>query len=202
MLSIIDAERPDIIVITGDSISVSSDYPGLREVLSRLHAPQGVWVVRGNHEDWWPVENEKTFYESSGAKLLLNSNTELRPGVWLVGFDDLYGGSPNPVEALKGVPDSAYRIALFHSPMFVTQTSERFDLALAGHTHGGQVGLPLIGALWLPPFSGKYLRGWYESGETRMYVNRGVGTSVLNVRFLSRPEVAIITVGGPAVELD
>ncbi len=72
----------------------------------------------------------------------------------------------------------------------------RLDLAFAGHTHGGQVRLPLIGALWTPPGSGRYVAGWYSMSEApraRMYVSRGVGTSVLPVRFLCRPEVALIT---------
>jgi uncharacterized protein len=194
MLDLIEAERPDLIVITGDSISITSDYPGLHDVLTHLHAPLGVWIVRGNHEDWWPVKNEREFYESAGAKLLLNASAEVREDVWLVGFDDLFGGSPDANKAFAGVPDSAYKIALFHSPMFFEQIAGRCDVALAGHSHGGQVRLPFIGPLWLPPFSGKFVRGWFEQEGTRMYVSRGVGTSILDVRFLSRPEIAIITV--------
>jgi len=195
MLQLVEAERPDIIVITGDSINVTSDYPGLHEVLPELHAPLGVWIVRGNHEDWWPVKDEQKFYESTGATLLLNSSRQIREDVWLVGFDDLFGGKPDAAKALAGVPESAYKIALFHSPMYVEKVAGRCDLALAGHTHGGQVRLPLVGPLWLPPFSGQYVAGWFERQGTRMYVSRGVGTSVLDVRFLSRPEISIITLG-------
>ncbi|MEK6324011.1 MAG: metallophosphoesterase [Acidobacteriota bacterium] len=195
MLHAVEAEQPDLIVITGDSINISSNYPGLRDVLTWLHAPLGVWVVRGNHEDWWPVKNEQEFYESAGATLLLNSSREVRDGIWLVGFDDLYGGRPDADKAFAGVPESAYRIALFHSPPYFEKAAGRCDLALAGHTHGGQVRLPLIGPLWLPQFSGKFVAGWFEQRGTRMYVNRGVGTSILDVRFLSRPEIAVITIG-------
>jgi len=196
MLELIEAERPDLIVITGDSINIPSDYPGLRDVLTHLHAPLGVWLVRGNHEDWWPVKNELEFYESAGAKLLLNSSAQVREDLWLVGLDDLYGGSPNANKAFAGVPDSAYKIALFHSPMFFDQIADRCDVALAGHSHGGQVRLPFIGPVWLPPFSGQFVAGWFEQQGTRMFVSRGVGTSIVDVRFLSRPEIAIITVGG------
>jgi len=196
MIELIEAERPDLIVISGDSISTTSDYPGFRDVLAHLHAPLGIWVVRGNHEDWWPVGDEPALYESAGAKLLLNASEQVREGLWLVGFDDLFGGSPDANKAFAGVPESAYRIALFHSPAFFEQVAGRCDLALAGHTHGGQVRLPFIGPLWLPPFSGRFVRGWFDRSGTRMYVSRGVGTSILDVRFLSRPEIAIMTIGG------
>jgi Predicted phosphohydrolases len=201
ILELLEVERPDIILISGDSISVPSDYPALRDLLTHLRAPLGVWLVRGNHEDWWPVEDEKAFYESTGAELLVNSNAEVRQGLWLIGFDDLYGGSPDSNRAFAGVPETAYKIALFHSPMFLDRIAGRCDLAFAGHTHGGQVRLPVIGPLWLPPFSGTFVRGWFERQGTRMYVSRGVGTSLLDVRFLSRPEVAIINVSRDA-ELD
>ncbi|HJZ67135.1 MAG TPA: metallophosphoesterase [Blastocatellia bacterium] len=195
MLQILDGERPDLIVITGDSINVTSDYPAFREVLAQLHAPLGVWVVRGNHEDWWPVKNEREFYESAGAKLLLNSNAQVRDDVWLVGFDDLFAGSPDLGKPLSGLPDSAYKIALFHSPLYFEQIAGRCDLALAGHSHGGQVRLPIFGPMWTPPYVGEYFEGWFEKRGTRMYVSRGVGTSIFDVRFCCRPEIAIVTVG-------
>jgi predicted MPP superfamily phosphohydrolase len=195
VLEVLEAEKPDLIAITGDSINITSNYPGLRELLARMRAPLGVWVVRGNHEDWWPIENEQEFYESAGARLLLNSSHEVCKEVWIVGFDDLYGGRPDAAKGFAGVPDAAYKIALFHSPPFLESVAGRCDLALAGHTHGGQVRLPVIGPLWLPPFSGKFIAGWFEEQRTRMYVSRGVGTSIIDVRFLSRPEIAIITIG-------
>ena len=195
MLEVLKAEQPDLIAITGDSISVSSNYPGLRDVLSQMHAPLGVWIVRGNHEDWYPIKDEQEFYKFAGTTLLLNSSREVCPGVWLVGFDDLFGGKPDADKGFGGVPESAYKIALFHSPTFIESAAGRCDLALAGHTHGGQVRIPFVGPLWLPPFSGEFVAGWFEREGTRMYVSRGVGTSILDVRFLSRPEIAIITVG-------
>jgi predicted MPP superfamily phosphohydrolase len=196
LLEALEAEQPDVIAITGDSINTTSDYPGLRELLKELHAPLGVWVVRGNHEDWWPVDNEEEFYKSAGVKLLVNSSAEVRDGIWFVGFDDLFAGSPDSRKALAGVPESAYKIALFHSPIYFEQEAGLSDLALAGHSHGGQVKLPFIGAPYTPPFCGKFLEGWFELRGTRMYVSRGIGTSIMDVRFLCRPEIGIITVGG------
>jgi uncharacterized protein len=195
LLKIIEAEQPDVIAITGDSINITSDYGGLRDLLIQLHAPLGVWLVRGNHEDWWPVDNEEQYYKSAGVKLLVNSSGEVRDGIWFVGFDDLYAGSPDMKKAFSGVPEAAYKIALFHSPIYFETEAGRSDLVLAGHSHGGQVQLPLIGPPYRPPFCGKYIEGWFELRGTKMYVSRGVGTSIVDVRFWCRPEVAIITVG-------
>jgi predicted MPP superfamily phosphohydrolase len=195
LLDILDNERPDLIVITGDSIHTAANYPAFREVLMRLRAPLGVWVVNGNHEVWWPIPNEQSFYESAGAKLLVNANVRVTDDVWLVGLDDSFAGSPNLDRALAGVPAAAYRIALFHSPAFFDRIAGKCDLALAGHSHGGQLRLPVIGPIWLPPETGRYVEGWFERDNSRMYVSRGIGTSVVAARFLCRPEIAFVTVG-------
>ena len=195
LLQVMETEQPDVIVITGDSINITSNYPGLRDLLTRLHAPLGVWVVRGNHEDWWPIKNEEEFYKSAGVKLLVNSSGEVRDGVWLIGFDDLFAGSPDLKKALAGVPESAYKIALFHSPIYFEREAGLSELALAGHSHGGQVRFPFFGAPYTPPFCGRFMEGWYELRGTKMYVSRGIGTSIIDVRFWCRPEIAIITIG-------
>jgi uncharacterized protein len=193
VLEILAREKPDLIVITGDSVSAADARDGFRQVLQELRAPLGVWVVRGNHENWHPIPNEREFYSSSGANFLLNEGKKPREDVWLAGLDDEFSGSPNLDQALKDAPEGCYTIALFHAPNFYRRAADRCDLALAGHTHGGQVQLPFYGAVWLPPHSGNYAQGWFEQGGSRLYVSRGIGTSVLNIRFLCRPEVAFIT---------
>jgi hypothetical protein len=195
LFDILEGERPDLIVITGDSIHTDANYPGFREVLMRLRAPLGVWVVNGNHEVWWPISNEQSFYESAGAKLLVNTNARVTDDVWLVGLDDSFAGSPDLERALAGVPSHAYRIALFHSPAYFDRIAGKCDLALAGHSHGGQVRLPVIGPVWVPPETGRYVEGWFEKDNSRMYVSRGIGTSVVAARFLCRPEIAFVTLG-------
>jgi len=194
VLSLVAAERPDLIVITGDLISSADAYEGCREVLRGLHAPLGVWVVRGNHEIWAPVKgDERGYYKSEGATLLVNESREVADGVWLAAFDDAFAGSPDLERTMAGIPRDAFKVALFHSPEFFDQVAGRCDVALSGHTHGGQVRLPLLNPFWLPPSCGRYVDGWYEQKSSRMYVNRGIGTSILPVRFLCRPEIAVIT---------
>jgi hypothetical protein len=198
MISILAAEHPDVIVVTGDSLAgYGGDYEEVAEVYKQLHAPLGVWFVRGNWEtdhQIRPLRREREFYESTGVHLLLNANTQLRPGVWLVGFDDPTTGTARPDLALAGIPADAYKIALFHSPAYFNKIASRVNLALAGHTHGGQVHIPFVRPFWLPEGSGRYLAGWYDDGGSKMYVNRGVGMSILPIRFLCRPEVAIVAV--------
>jgi uncharacterized protein len=152
-----------------------------------------VWFVRGNWENWSPVRDESAYFGSAGVRLLVNSNGNARPDLAVIGFDDPWTGSPSLALAEKGLAHNAYRIALFHAPGFFDKVAGRYPLCLAGHTHGGQVRLPGLGPLWLPGGCGPYIQGWYEKRKSRLYVTRGVGTSVLPVRFLCRPEIPIIT---------
>jgi predicted MPP superfamily phosphohydrolase len=198
VLEILNAERPDAIVITGDSLAgYGGTYQECKEFYEKLHAPYGVWFVRGNWETDTPIRparREREFYESAGVHLLLNSNVELRPGIWLIGLDDPTTGTVKLDTAFAGVPPDAYKIALFHSPAFFDHIASRVNLVLAGHTHGGQVRIPFVDPFWLPKGSGHYLAGWYEKDGTKMYVDRGIGMSVMPIRFLCPPEVAFLTI--------
>ena len=194
LLRLLEREKPDLIVITGDSVPPSGSYEAEAPVLRALHAPLGVWLIRGNWENWHARRNEAEYYRANGVNFLLNRSAEIRPGVWLVGFDDTGFARGGTERALSGVPDGAYRIALFHAPLFFSGSAGRYDLALAGHSHGGQVRLPFWGPLWLPGGIGPYLEGWFRAGGSRMYVSRGIGTTLLPVRFACRPELSC----GPA----
>jgi predicted MPP superfamily phosphohydrolase len=206
LLAILEREKPDVVVITGDSV-VDGDvlvpprerasgftYARAGELFGRLHAPLGVFAVRGNWENVRRLRDEKGYYERHGVHLLVNESSEVRPGVWLAGIDDAEGG-PDVERALRGIPPDVLTVALFHSPVLFDAVAGRVSLALAGHTHGGQVRFPLLPPFWLPDHCGRYLEGFYEDRGSRLYVSRGVGTSVLPVRFLCRPEVAIFRIG-------
>lgn len=198
VLAILAKEKPDVILITGDTLADPfGDYSACMKVykqLSALNAPLGVWFVRGNWENWLPVKHERQFYHEAGVNLLVNQNHALRPDVWLVGLDDPSSGRVNFGEAMQGVPPNVYTIAMFHAPFFFRFIAGRVNLALAGHTHGGQIRIPFVKPFWLPNGSGPFLEGWYEENGSRMYLNRGVGMSEIPARFLCRPEVAVITV--------
>lgn len=194
LLAHLEAERPDVIVISGDTIADSGAYDATRELLSRLRAPLGVWLVRGNWENWRPAAGERRHYAQAGVRLLLNSNAQLRPDVWIFGLDDPASGLPDLPAATASMPHGPLAVALFHAPAFFDRLNGEAHLAFSGHTHGGQVRIPLLPPLWLPRGSGRYVAGWYENAGARMYVSRGIGTSILPLRFACRPELAIITI--------
>lgn len=194
ILDLLDKEKPQAIVITGDTLANNGTTEMTKPVLSRLRAPFGVWAVRGNWENWLRDPLQRAFYDSVGVRLLVNKSQQLADKLWLVGLDDLASGSPDPAKALEGVPPQAFTIALIHSPAGFELIAGRVSLVLAGHTHGGQVNLPVLGPLWLPRGVNGYLAGWYEKRGTRMYVSRGIGTSIYDMRFLARPEVAFFEI--------
>jgi uncharacterized protein len=184
-------ENPDLIVITGDTVDGGTLAPA-RDLLANISAPLGVWVVRGNWERWTVDEDERAFFNGLGAKFLDNTGALARDDLWIAGLDDPASGTPDLARALQGAPSDSFKLVLMHAPDYFAKVAGRFDLALAGHTHGGQVVLPLYGPLWLPEGGRRYVRGFYSQNNSHLYVSRGVGTSIAPMRLGCRPELAII----------
>jgi hypothetical protein len=197
LLSALRTERPDLIVITGDSIpdrETGVTPEPVAEVFKQLHAPLGVFAVLGNWENWRRVAREPAFYQAAGVTLLVNEARRIRDDLWVVGLDDALSGDPaGAAKALADVPDGVARVVLMHSPEYFDELPDVDLVALAGHTHGGQVRVPGLRPFWLPPGSGSYVSGWYSRDSSRLFVSRGIGTSILPARFWCRPELALIT---------
>jgi predicted MPP superfamily phosphohydrolase len=204
VLTLLSEAKPDLIVITGDFLSKGSNPATIQRFLRDLQplgTPFGVWAVLGTHEHIdWTLQGEEArrqFFADTDTTLLLNDGGRIGRGLdtlTLIGVDDPYTGHDKLGEALKGLQRTPFAILLTHSPeIFRKADLARFDLVLAGHTHGGQVRLPVIGSLWLPEGSEEYEAGWFSGVNAKMFVSRGVGTSIVPVRFLSRPEIALIT---------
>jgi len=193
VLALLDQATPDLIVVTGDIVDAGTLEP-TRELFARMRAPLGIWVVRGNMERARPDGNDGAFWKSVNARLLDNQGVPIRDDVWLVGLDDPLTGHPDLNLALKGAPTAAYKVALFHSPDHFGDVAGLFNLGLAGHTHGGQVRLPGVSSLWLVQPNSPYIAGWYTKNRSQLYVSRGIGTTVVPARFLSRPEIALIEI--------
>lgn len=191
----LDEFKPDLIVLTGDVYDSAEGKVAAAAFVDTLQAPLGVWYAPGNWEHSVNNRLEAVDYlPSSTVGTLWNRATKLRDDLWLAGFDDQMAGTPKLDEGLKDVPDDVAVVGIFHSPAFFAEAQTRLDLAIAGHTHGGQVRLPGLPPYWLPPSSGPYVEGFYGDDDSRLYVSRGIGMSMLPVRFFCRPELAIFTV--------
>jgi hypothetical protein len=139
-----------------------------------------------------------------GITVLRNSSVPIeRSGgrFWLAGIDDPVWGHPYPElaipPAIRNVPDEPV-VLLCHAPDYADQLlkdpiGRSISLMLSGHTHGGQVRLPVLGALELPELGKKYVEGLFRLGNTQLYVNRGIGTIGLPFRFNCPPEITLFT---------
>ncbi len=207
-----NAQAPDIVVLTGDFVTRSASYSQeLPEILAALESRYGCFAVLGNHDVWTDADLIAERLTEAGITVLRNSRVRLTPrgvGLWLLGVEDAgalecsaQGLEPFPWRAqqaamarmLQDLPADEARVLLVHNPDFVELLPEgRLDLVLAGHTHGGQVRLPGIGAPIVPSCHGqKYVAGWV-SGSPPMYVSRGVGLIAPAVRFNCRPELTML----------
>jgi hypothetical protein len=194
MLNTLKKHKPDIIFITGDLANPNGSLNGYIEVLSQLNAPKGIFFVNGNWEYWAPIDEIQTILDKYNITNLTNKTLKLNNEIMLAGYDDSQTGNPKFENNLQRLHQQYKVISLFHSPQFFEQLSDKTHLAFAGHTHGGQIRIPLIGSLWLPAGSGKYDQGWWEINEAKMYVSRGIGTSLIPVRFNCSPELAFIKI--------
>jgi predicted MPP superfamily phosphohydrolase len=198
--AVIAAEKPDLIVFTGDAINSPAGLPIFRELMEKLSKIAPTFVVAGNWDSSFFKSSDR--FTGTGVIELLNE-----PAVLTVrGIDVRIAGLPvgttrSVSETLKNVPERDYRIFLFHYPDFIEEMEHnKVDLYLAGHTHGGQVALPFYGALVTLSNRGKQFEsGLHKLGNTYEYTNRGIGMEGGNaprVRFLARPEVTVFDIEG------
>tara|TARA_R110002051_G_scaffold148475_1_gene221080 strand:+ start:1417 stop:2241 length:825 start_codon:yes stop_codon:yes gene_type:complete len=198
----INQEQPDVLFITGDAINYNNRLPILNNFLSLIDRTIYKVAILGNVEYSGDVDIQalKKLYHNHNGELLVNENCSLKKGnrtLNIIGLDDYIGGNANFYKAAKNVNKSLETIVLNHCPGY-RDDIERINrslgtnikLILSGHTHGGQI--TFFGkVLYTPGGSGRYVRGWYESKETKMYVSKGIGTSVIPVRFGARAEASI-----------
>lgn len=193
---LIAKEKPDLILFTGDAINTPKGLPTFRKLLGSLSKIAPTYAVKGNWDSRFFQDLER--FKNTGAVELDGQPVKLSIGnnnIWLAG---LPADSPNTIaNVVKDIPKDEYKIFLFHYPHCMDEMkASNIDLYLAGHTHGGQVALPFYGALITLSKTGKqYESGLYTSGETFLYVNRGIGMEggrTPRVRFCARPEITVI----------
>jgi uncharacterized protein len=191
--------HPDLIVLTGDFVSrADSISPALSEVLRDLHAPMGKFAVLGNHEYWTDSPKIIATFEAVGIKFLTNDNhvfTRNGKALVLGGVDDFMEGNPDVLRAFSGIDENVPRILLCHNPDYAEAmpAESNVDLMLCGHTHGGQVKIPLIGPPLVPIDHRKYAEGLVDGPHCPVFVSRGLGMVEIPVRFNCPPEIPLIT---------
>ena len=189
----------DVIVCTGDYIHESRSTTQIDAVwplLSKLHAPMGVYSVLGNHDHWGDTARSLYWLEKSGQNLRGKAIALEKEGqrLWLAGIGD-YWEDPLAIDPiLAQIPDRECRIVLAHNPDSAdTPFQARIDLMLAGHTHGGQVNIPFVGAPVLPVKNKAYSSGLVLSTKRQpVFISRGVGWAIYPVRFNCYPEIPIL----------
>ena len=201
------AQTPDVVFLGGDF--VTSDHfrwaPLAADVLAPLLAvPGGVFCVLGNH-DWtdklWlsaGAEVVTANLAQVGFKVLRNEAAALPtvPGVWVVGLDDVYAQQDDVTQALRDVPAGVCRLLLVHEPDYADMAPPGFAFQFSGHSHGGQIRLPLLPPLHVPKYATHYPEGLAQGPHHPLYTTRGVGTTGPPVRLFCPPEVTFFHLHG------
>lgn len=198
-------QSPDLVVITGDfvtghswNVSLQASLEDLVQELSALTEQHTTLAVLGNHDYWTDASAVRAALGTCGILELGNDVYSLSNGseqLHIAGVDDIWEGRDQLDAVLEKLPASGAAILLAHEPDFADRSAEtgRFDLQLSGHSHGGQVVLPVLGPPVLPRFGRKYPAGLYQVKGMYQYTNRGVGMIAPYVRFNCRPEITVFT---------
>ena len=201
VVALVNEQQPELIVITGDFVTTDPIEPyadSLIHPLRKLNAPDGVVAVLGNHDHWTNHEMVRRILSQSEITDLSNQVMTLgREGAQLhiAGVDDYWERKADLKAVLEQLPEEGAAVLLAHEPDYadISTKTGRFDLQLSGHSHGGQVILPLLGPPRLPRYGKKYPLGQYLVDNMIQYTNRGVGMIRPAVRFNCRPEISVFT---------
>jgi predicted MPP superfamily phosphohydrolase len=191
----------DLICFTGDlfDVNIGNDSERTTSQLATLEAPLGKWACLGNHDYWAGSSPVTRILEKADFQVLNNASQTIRRGgetIRIAGIDDWLKGKPNLDLAVGGPPDSEFTLLLAHEPD-IADLTQRYpvDLQLSGHSHGGQISLPVISSFAAPPKGRKYIAGLYEfpGSGLKLYTNRGIGTTIIPFRLFCRPEITVFT---------
>jgi uncharacterized protein len=204
-----NALEPDLVLLTGDYVHRSKAYirPVIEE-LARLRPRIATVAVLGNHDWWEDAVLTRRMFQEVAIPLLDNTRQVLTPdrrlvpearaGLALCGVDDLWWGQPNYQQALGALPPTLPRLLLSHNPDVaeerkLTRSRLRVDFMICGHTHGGQICLPGLGTPITSSLYGqKYAQGIVQGPVCPVFISRGIGVSMLPLRFGVAPEIAVL----------
>jgi predicted MPP superfamily phosphohydrolase len=199
----VNQTNPDLILIAGDFViqDVVGGHFIEPEIIARefkgLRARYGVYAVLGNHDWWYDGKRVRRALEDAGIRVLENEVARIQIGgesLWLAGLADFWTRPQKIDETVRQVTGAGPIIALTHNPDIFPDIPRRVILTIAGHTHGGQVNLPLIGRLKVPSvFGQRYAAGHVEENQHHLFVTTGIGTSMIPVRLGVTPEIVVLT---------
>ncbi len=199
VVDLINAQKADIVLLGGDFVKGHKEKSTLpieliAYELSHIKSDYPVYTVLGNHDMWVGGDKIQKVLEKNGIKVLRNSNDFVNvkdKKIYIAGIEDLTTGFPNQNKAFENTEKPV--ILLSHQPDIFPKAWEDANIILAGHTHGGQVVFPIIGALLVPSAYGqKFRSGYIEENNKKMIVTKGLGTSILPIRFNCKPEINVI----------
>jgi len=198
----VNALDPDIIVLGGDYVGGKADgasvfYPAIAD----LNATLGTFAVLGNHDAWEGADKARAGLSKAGITLLENESVRVRKGdaeIVVAGLEDLYTGAPDAAIAGRNVDPSDFAVLVSHNPDALDgqlpDTADLWDLALAGHTHGGQITFfGVFAPMVATQFGERFRSGWKHEDGVPILVTNGVGTVTAPLRFFARPELHVIT---------
>ena len=198
----VQAVEPDLVLFGGDLINTRErEILLFRDALTELRPRYGMFAVPGNHDHFFgpDITLWRTFLEERSVTVLTNRGVRIEhngSSLWLCGVDDLTEGTPDLAAALDGRRDGELTLLLSHHPDFFYEAAAAdVALQLSGHTHGGQV--RIAGRAPIHHSKLGYERGWFVEGDSRLYVGRGVGVTLLPIRIDAPPEIPIVTLRSP-----
>jgi uncharacterized protein len=193
----INQQQPDLVALTGDFVTHDLDQhvPTLA-AFQQLIAKDAIVAVMGNHDHWTNVGQVRQALQQAGVVDISNDVRPIaRSGqvLQIAGVDDIWYHKDRLDLVLQALQPNVPAILLVHEPDFadISAATDRFDLQISGHSHGGQISIPLFGQPVLPPYGEKYPSGQYQVGSMIQYTNRGVGMVSPRLRFHCRPEITV-----------
>jgi predicted MPP superfamily phosphohydrolase len=198
--------HPDLIALAGDFVTsplIGSRPQAARaaepcsHLLRQMSAPFGLWAIMGNHDDHTDRKYVTGALESVNIRVLANQSEAIeRDGArfWLAGVNDVLSRTADLDKTLRRIPPGEPVILQAHEPDFADQASQYpIDLQLSGHSHGGQIRLPLLPPLYLPKMAKRYVWGRYRIGPLTLYTTAGIGTIGVPMRLNCPPEITFLT---------
>ncbi|WJP98523.1 metallophosphoesterase [Macrococcus bovicus] len=201
-IQLINDLQPDIIIISGDLFDNIDHYHNpehLIPLLKTMTAPLGVFFSYGNHDQRiHQTPRISRILSASNIQLLTNTGVVLdfdQEPIFLGGLDDILNSKGNMYQALKNRPDDMLTMMIVHEPDYADFVEQfKVDVQFSGHSHGGQIRLPLVGAPVKPQLGRKYVKGLYRIGAMTLHVSPGLGTTHLPIRLFCPPEITLFNI--------